>query len=138
MNKRRSKHSRAGARTTWLILAIVVIFLGGIFLSGGGLDFVRSLYGPVAVIVVILLIVEYVVLKGRDRSRFYRIEIEQMREKRRSDAELLRHLGTRMRDICQRVDALDLGDEKRAPEIEELRRLCRQLEDLRQSIARLL
>ncbi|MBN1867577.1 hypothetical protein JW916_09820 [Candidatus Sumerlaeota bacterium] len=136
LKKRRRRQSAARARTAWLIGAIVLVFVAGIFLSGGGIEFVRSLYSPVALIVVIFLIVEYVVLKGRDRSRLYRIELDQMREKRRRDNEFLhdieRDIQSVENDLASLEDRFESGDDRG----QELRRLRSKFEDLRRAADR--
>ena len=86
-------------RPVWLILAILGVFALGLHLSGGLGEFLQNLYSPVAIIVVVFLVIEYIVLEGRDRSRIYRIELDQMREKRRLDAAFLREVEDELRRL---------------------------------------
>ena len=52
------------------------------------------------------------------------------------DSELLRRFEHQMQDLIKALDDLESGEEERAPEVEELRRIRGQLEDLRQTLAR--
>lgn len=86
-----------------LILAIVAVFVTGLILTTHGKDFLRSLYSPVAIIVVIFLAIEYIALKGRDRSRIYKIELEQARTKRQQDLEFLRGVEKELSEIEETI-----------------------------------
>jgi hypothetical protein len=59
-------------------------------------ELIKQLYSPVVAIIVFFLALEYIILKGRDRSRVLHIELEQAREKRQSDLEYLRKLDSQL------------------------------------------
>jgi hypothetical protein len=86
-----------------LLLGIVVVFVIGLILTIQGKDFLRSLYSPVAIIVVIFLAIEYIALKGRDRSRIYKIELDHARTKRRQDLEFLRGVEKELSEIEEMI-----------------------------------
>ena len=93
-------------RNAWLILAIVIVFGAGVVMSGAGGKLIDKLYGPAALIIVVILMIQYILLKGRDRSRVYKIEIEKMRAKRHDDVERMRHLETELAHLEQRLHRL--------------------------------
>ena len=47
----------------------------------------------------VLLFVEYILLKGRDRSRIYRIELDQLHEKRNADLRDIRQWESQLGEI---------------------------------------
>jgi len=115
LRERKRKAGLLGSKSGWLILAILVIFGAGVVMSGGGRNFLHFLYGPVAIIVVIFMIVEYIVLKGRDRSRIYRLELEQTRERRRHDVEFLQSVEEQLRQIEEALGAVGADQTVDAP-----------------------
>ena len=118
----------AGVKNYALVAAIVIVFALGIYLAGGRREILRHLYSHFAILLVVFLIIEYVVLKGRDRSRIYKIERDQARARRRDDQEFLReaddeigtvtellrqaqenqarHDATRIAELTERLEAL--------------------------------
>jgi len=149
LRERKRRAGSLGSKSRWIILAIIAIFAAGIALSGQGRSFLRYLYGPVAIIVVIFAIIEYIVLKGRDRSRIYRLELDQLRARRRQDVEALRGVDeelARIQEDLRRAGAA-LGpphaesgdaDAGASPSGEGgfLRRAASRVADLRESLAR--
>jgi hypothetical protein len=91
-HRRHTKASMGRMRNAWLVVAIITIFLIGLFIQVGWRTFLESLYRPAAVILIVFLAIEYIIIKGRDRSRIYRIELQSLREKRREDIEFIRNL----------------------------------------------
>lgn len=90
-----------------LILAILVIFGIGLGLSKQGDDFIRKLlYSPVAIIVVLFLGVEYLILKGRDRTRILKIELDQARRKKQEDLEFMRRAEANLGLLEKEAEAL--------------------------------
>jgi ABC-type multidrug transport system fused ATPase/permease subunit len=72
----------------WIVLAVAVVVI--LFLSNMIWPLAEMLYGPAAFVVAAVMIVEFLILKARDRSRFYRLELQLMRNRRREDIRLLR------------------------------------------------
>jgi hypothetical protein len=92
--------------------------VGGIFLclafsfmsshkGEGAAELVKQLYSPVVALIVFFLALEYIILKGRDRSRILHIELEQAREKRQSDLEYLRKLDAHLLNAVNELRALE-------------------------------
>jgi hypothetical protein len=103
-SRRRRPRPPSPLKNALLILAIIAVFALGVVLSGGAKEFVRVLYGPGPLVVAILLILQYILLKGRDRSRLYKMELDQVREKRREEADFLRRLEAEIRHIENAVE----------------------------------
>jgi hypothetical protein len=114
LRRRRRHENRFRPKARWLILALFAVFSAGIVLSGNGRDFLRYLYSPVAIIVVIFAIAEYIVLKGRDRSRIYRLELDQMREKRHQEIDFLHEMEDELRETERALEALGDGGDSAA------------------------
>jgi hypothetical protein len=51
---------------------------------------IERIYSPWALALLVVMLIEYLVLKARDRSRFHRMEIQMIRNRRREDLRLLR------------------------------------------------
>ncbi|HBF34392.1 TPA: hypothetical protein DDW35_07490 [Candidatus Sumerlaeota bacterium] len=70
-------------------------------------EFIKQLYSPVVAIIIFFLALEYIILKGRDRSRVLHIELEQAREKRQSDLEFLRKLDSQLLHMQNKLHTLE-------------------------------
>jgi hypothetical protein len=70
-------------------------------------ELIKQLYSPVVAIIVFFLALEYIILKGRDRSRVLHIELEQAREKRQSDLEYLRKLDSHLLQMENQLRSLE-------------------------------
>lgn len=53
-------------------------------------DILALLYHPVAGLILLVVLVEFLWLKSGDRTRIYRIELDRLRRQRREDEELFR------------------------------------------------
>ncbi len=79
---------------------ILVLLLGAVLFALFTFDFrqiFQVLYSPTAGIVLLVVIVEFLVLKSVDRTRLFRLEINRLRKWRRNDETLLRE----SRDILE-------------------------------------
>lgn len=76
---------RKRSRTGELAAAITIGVIGLIVVTGNFRPIVRVLYSPYAGFVAVVMLVEYIILKGADRSALYRRELEAARAKRRDD-----------------------------------------------------
>jgi hypothetical protein len=96
----------------------LVSVIGGFFLLLANFslgEIVGYIYHPVAGLIALLLIIQYLWLKSADRTRIYRMEIDRLRGQRRRDEELLRQC----RDL---IEASASGDpESVAPLVERLK-----------------
>ncbi|MFP4380709.1 MAG: hypothetical protein ACLFUS_09430 [Candidatus Sumerlaeia bacterium] len=105
LRQRRKVRPPSPAKNMGLILSIIIVFAIGVGMSKQGDDFVRYLlYSPVAIIVVLFLGIEYLILKGRDRSRIYKIELDHARAKRQQDLEFLRRMEGQLRQMEKMLD----------------------------------
>jgi hypothetical protein len=109
LRKRRGRRDRLGLKPVWLIAAILVVFGAGFVLSGGGAAFLQNLYSPVAVIIAIFLMIEYIVLKGRGRSHIYHLELDQLRQRRHEEIEFLRDLEEELHRIEKDLERLSVA-----------------------------
>ncbi|HUT23715.1 MAG TPA: hypothetical protein VM492_05185, partial [Sumerlaeia bacterium] len=112
-SRRRRPRPPSPLKNALLILAIITVFALGVVLSGGAKEFIRVLYGPVPLVIAILLIIQYILLKGRDRSRLYKMELDQVRLKRREETDFLRRLEGELQEI---ESALEAAGENPSPE----------------------
>jgi hypothetical protein len=86
-----------------VILLLCMIFVNGKFerlteiISG----FLTSSY---AVLLAVVILVEYLILKGADRSAHYRLELRAARAKRRDDILALREIETELLALRSRLD----------------------------------
>lgn len=135
--RRHVPHGRG--KNAWLILGIVSVFGVGLVLSGtaGVLfdTFANRLYGAFAVLLIVILMVEYILLKGRDRSRVYKIELEALREKRERDVGSMRQLEATLGHLDTSLKSLLDSQALSADEGAELERLRREVETARQKLA---
>ncbi|NUP91086.1 MAG: hypothetical protein HUU25_14905, partial [Candidatus Sumerlaeia bacterium] len=72
----------------WMFLAVAVVLI--LFLSGMAEDLINLIYSPAALAVVVALLIQFLVLKARDRSRFYRLQLHMISNRRREDLCLMR------------------------------------------------
>ena len=143
LRKRGNYKNRMGLKSFWLILVIFIVFGAGFVLSGGGVEFLRYLYNPVAVVVVIFAMIEYIVLKGRDRSRIYHLELEQLRQRRHEEIDFLRNLEEELRHLEQDLERLSrmappvaaAGNDFADP-LDELRGATERVRSVRENLAR--
>ena len=88
-----------------MIAAILVVFFAGTIWSGEARNVLSKLYGGVAIIIIIFLMIEYVILKGRDRTRIYKLEVENILKKRQKDIAFLRELERELEDLESCLDS---------------------------------
>jgi DNA-binding helix-hairpin-helix protein with protein kinase domain len=132
---RRALRVRPRIPNAWLILAIVIVFGAGVVMSGAGGKVIDKLYGPAALIIVVILIIQYILLKGRDRSRVYKIEIERMRAKRHDDIERTRHIDAELANLEQRLHRLtETGGFDAAP-TDEVNAIQKSLDAMRRDLS---
>jgi purine-cytosine permease-like protein len=98
-----NKHSherRRRAVTSAEILVIAAILLCIVLLFTGSFStFFSILYSPFSFIILVVIITEYIILKGTDRSRIYRIEIDRLREKRKEDIAFNREIEAELQKL---------------------------------------
>lgn len=82
---RRRRRVRAGDVIIILALAVLATAL----VTLGPREAVNLLYNPIAGLILLVMIVEFLWLKSGDRTRVYRLEIERLRTLRRRDEDML-------------------------------------------------
>lgn len=136
LQKRTRRRAPASVKNAWLITAIVVVFLVGVVWSAGIAQTIRFLYEPIAIVILVLVLLEYIVLKGRDRSRIYRIELEKMRDKRHQDIEFLREQEAALAALEKDLESLGAVLPDDATGVAELLIARNRLASLRDALAR--
>ncbi len=102
-----------------ILLVLAVLTAGLVTMGPGGL--LDLLYHPVAGLIVLVMILQFLWLKSGDRTRVYRLEIERLRTLRRRDEELLHQA----RAVVN--EALDAPAEKPAAQKPDWRRRANEL-----------
>ncbi|MCE5228023.1 hypothetical protein LLG95_00300 [bacterium] len=87
-----------------MVILIVIGVLALIIITGQHEVIFKALFSPTAVAIAIIMLVEYLILKGSDRAPIYRRELEAAREKRRDDLLTLRAIETSLVDLRARLD----------------------------------
>jgi len=72
---------RAWPRAGEVILLVIAAFCGLVLLTQDFGLVTHFFYSPLAIILLIVVFIEYLIIKGGDRSRLYLIELERMRER---------------------------------------------------------
>lgn len=88
-----------------IIILIVIGILAAIGFTGNFDAIMKTLYSGYSVAIVVVMLVEYLLLKGSDRSAIYRRELEAARIKRRDDLLALRDLETQLVELRGRLAA---------------------------------
>lgn len=86
-----------------IIILIVMGLLALIILTNNLGALWEKLYSGYSVAIVVIMLVEYLLLKGSDRSDIYRRELEAARVKRRDDLLALRDLETQLVELRGRL-----------------------------------
>lgn len=86
-----------------IIVVIVIALLALVGVTGNFHTVVDWLYSPYAAVLAVVMVVEYLLLKGSDRSAIYRRERDAAREIRRDDLLALRELETLAVDLRARL-----------------------------------
>lgn len=107
-----------------IILMIIGILI--LIVVTGNLRFIwEKLYSAYSAFIAMIMLFEYLLLKGSDRSGIYRRELEAARQKRRDDLLALRDMETQLIEARARLaTALERTDASPA--------LCESLETMRQ------
>jgi hypothetical protein len=111
----------------WILLAVAVVVI--MFISGMAERLRAMFYGPTALAVLVALIIQFLVLKARDRSRFYRLQLHMISNRRREDLCLLRETRDNLAEATKTLRALRERIETPGPDVEETGRLLSELEE---------
>lgn len=77
-------------RTSDIVLVMLLLGVVALFYNFSLQGIFELLYRPVAGLILLIVILEFLWLKSGDRTRLYRLEIERLRTRRYQDEELLR------------------------------------------------
>ncbi len=117
----------------WILLAVAVVL--ALFF----LDWIRPLaqllYSPVAFAIAVVMLLEFLFLKARDRSRQLRVEIQMMKNRRREDIRLLRQTRDTLNSARETIESIEgdgLSDEAQT----RLREVGETLEQATEEITR--
>lgn len=68
---------------SFLEIFIMILIVLGILLawSGSFYTFLNYFYNPYSFLIIVIMVIEYIILKGRDRSRIYKIQIKHLKER---------------------------------------------------------
>lgn len=87
-----------------MVILILIGVLTLIIVTNNSNNIIQTLYSPFPAIIAIVMLIEYLILKGSDRAPIYRRELEAAREKRRDDLLTMRAIETRLVDLRARID----------------------------------
>ncbi|MBX3730663.1 MAG: hypothetical protein KF858_15915 [Candidatus Sumerlaeia bacterium] len=89
--RRRARPRRQrGPRSGDLFLFVLVFLLVVIFFAFGLEQIIDLFYNKTAGLILIVIVVEFLILKSMDRTRVYQMENARLREQRRADRALLK------------------------------------------------
>ena len=87
----------------FILISIGVVILTA--LTGHLEDVFRVLYSPYAAFVAVVMLIEYIVLKGADRSAVYQRELEAARAKRREELLAMKKIETTLESLKRSLDS---------------------------------
>ena len=92
--------------------------------------FLEVIYNPYAYAVLVIMMVEYVLLKSSDRSRIYQMQIDQLQQARHDDITFIRSIESRLSILAKEVKKDDVKEKLNsiATELNELATLVRTKE----------
>jgi predicted ferric reductase len=103
------------SKTPYLLVVIILVLIiihGIIFLLTRDLEIIyRVLYNPYSFFLLVVVILEYIILKGMDRSRIYKLEVERLKKKRRKDMEFHVRVEKQIRELEKYTDDPNARDE---------------------------
>lgn len=97
---------RPRIRSGEIIILIVIGLLILVFFTGNVETILKRLYSPYAGFVALVMLIEYLLLRGGDRTALYRRELEAARARRRDELLATRELETQLVEMRTRVAQL--------------------------------
>lgn len=93
-------------------ILIIIIILGIILLITRDFQTIPDiLFNPYSFFLLVVVMVEYIILKGMDRSRIYKLEVERLKKKRRRDMEFHVRVEKQIRELEKYTDDPNARDE---------------------------
>lgn len=90
-----------------IIVLAIVLFLVILFVTDNLINFINLLYSPFTFIIVILMGMEFVVLRILDRSKLLRLQIKAFRRKRKRTLAMHRELLSRLNSIEDKLSSME-------------------------------
>lgn len=106
MSPQRRPRFGSGEMTILVVIGVLIL----IAVTGNFARIIDALYGPYTVLIAVIMLVEYLILKGGDRSDIYRRELEAARHKRRDDLLALREMETQIVELRAHLQTLANAD----------------------------
>ncbi len=95
-------------KTSYIVVIIILVLIivhGVIFLLTRDWETIyRILYNPYSFFLLVVVIIEYILLKGMDRSRIYKLEVDRLKKKRRKDMEFHVRVEKEIREMERHLD----------------------------------
>ena len=122
-------------RVAEILLLVIALLCVAILVTQDLATVVRFFYSPVAIVLLVVVFVTYLIVKGGDRSRLYRIEIERLHEREQESVARTRRAVEEIGRALERSQEVPLakGEQASAAELaaadlqESLRRVERIL-----------
>ena len=114
------------------IIIICLISLCVLLLVSNNVEsFIRVLYSPVAFLVLIVVIGEYIILKSADRSRIYKIELDQLRHLQMARIKMFHRLEQQLDEILASLDSIQKNavDNDSKAQLEQLENNLRKIKE---------
>jgi len=114
------------------IIIICLISLCVLLLVSNNVEsFIRVLYSPVAFLVLIVVIGEYIILKSADRSRIYKIELDQLRHLQMARIKMFHRLEQQLDEILASLDSIQKNavDNDSKAQLEQLENSLRKIKE---------
>lgn len=137
MNKPRRLRLRSGEMMIIIIVALLVL----IGLTGNFSRIVEWLLAPYTAFIAIVMLVEYLIIKGADRSRIYHRELQGLRSRRKEDLLLFRDMEAQLESVKAELEAIAghavTDSDERSKELNtKLERQARELESVLDSLSK--
>jgi hypothetical protein len=87
-----------------IIFLFVLGLLALIVFTGNARRLIDAIFTPTAVLIIVIVLFEYLILRGSDRSEIYKRELEAARKKRRDDLLALREIEAQLLEMNRRID----------------------------------
>lgn len=112
-----------------IIILIIIGLLTLIVVTDNWRLILNKLYSGQAALIVVVMLVEYLLLKGSDRTALYRRELDAARQKRRDDLLALRDMETQLVELRARLAQALEGETEAPPPLRETLEQARQAGD---------
>ena len=90
-----------------IIVVAIIILLVILFVTDNFINFLNFLYNPFAIIVAVIMALEFVIIRIFDKSRLYRLQIRMFRKKRKETLATQRDLLNRLNGIEEKLNSLE-------------------------------